>query len=162
MADKKNKKKKEEVKEEKDDLFSEMDDVIGKKQLPEAAKTPAPADKKPSKPSHKKLTPELLETEDEEVTGETISVNHVAEKFDVWLPLKIDGQWCSYKIDEIEPDLFIQWVHERLPGMKKSKPLQPEQCDTAQKRLDIFEEVIDLLTRIFYAARKNRDKNPWD
>jgi hypothetical protein len=140
MTDDKDKKKKQE-----DDMFGEMDDVLGEKKPSKSADTPTPVT-----PSHRKLPNDFT-------SGEANTVNHVAEKYDIWLPLKIDNKWYSYTIEEITPELFIEWVHGRLPGMKKQRPLKPEQCDTAQKRLDIFEEVSDLLSRCFYASRKKRE-----
>lgn len=161
MADKKDKKKdKEKEIEKEDDIFGEMDDVIGERETTESADAPQPIKKDISNPSHKKLVPEDLTSE--EVKGEANSVNHVAEKYDINLPLKIDDKWYSYGLEEIAPELFIMWVHERLPGMKKQRPLKPEQCDSPQKRLDIFEEVIDVLARCFFTARKNRDKDILD
>jgi hypothetical protein len=162
MADDKDKKKKVEG----DDMFGEMDDVLGEKKPSESADTPTPVPNsgspiiKHTNDTFEKFGQKVVEIDipdDVPSSGDANTVNHVAEKFDIWLPLKIDNKWYSYGIEEITPELFIEWVHGRLPGMKKNRPLKPEQCNTAQKRLDIFEEVSDLLTRCHYAGRKNRD-----
>lgn len=131
----------------KDDLFGGMDDVIGERKISEAQETPvkekAPEPVPPKVLNHKKL--------------EATTVSSVAEQNMIWLTV---GD-VTYTIDEISPENFIEWVYDKLPGLKKKRTITPEQCSTARQRIDIFEEVVSILTRWFHAAQAKKD-NPLD
>lgn len=165
MTDKKDNKKKQEEEtraKDSDDIFGDMDDVIGdRKAAPVPAPTKAPIKEEEAKteiPVKTKSHTKLPVSPSQPASDEATTVSQVAEKNTIWLSI---GDQKGKLIDDITPDEFILWVYDKLPGMKKKRKLKPEQCNTVRKRIDIFEEVIGVLTR-WYELSQSRDRNKLD
>lgn len=136
MTDEKNDKK-------DDDLIGNLNDVMGERKVADA---PAPVKEKTDmkkKPSHEKFNASSMQ--DTSVANEDI----------VWLTVNDK----LYNINDISPIDFMTWVYDKLPGTKKRKILSHSQCDTAQKRLDIFQEVVKKLEQWYIASKAESKKD---